>query len=177
MTNIYGCLLNNAMLLTAELSSVIQKIDQQNARIYKENTEAYITLLSALNEEYKAAVKSAKKGTILFGDRFPFRYLTEDYGLKYYAAFAGCSAESEASFETIVFLAKKVDELGLNSVITIEKSDKKIARTIVSTTKNKNQQILEMDSLQSVTQTDIKNGRNYISVMNKNLEVLKKALN
>ena len=114
---------------------------------------------------------------MLFGDRFPFRYLTDDYGLNYFAAFVGCSAESEASFETITFLAKKLDELGLNAVLTIEKSDKKIARTIVLTTKNKNQQVLEMDSLQSITTKEINDGRNYLSAMKKNLEVLKKALN
>ena len=117
------------------------------------------------------------KNTVLFGDRYPFRYLTDDYDLKYYAAFVGCSAESEASFETIIFLASKVDELGLNAVLTIEKSDKKIAKTIVNNTKAKKQQILEMDSLQSITQKEIKAGRNYISAMRKNLEVLKQALN
>ena len=92
---------------------------------YEKNLAAYTKELSILDAEYKAAVKSAKKNTVLFGDRFPFRYLTDDYGLKYFAAFVGCSAESEASFETVIFLAKKVDELGLNAVLTIEKSDKK----------------------------------------------------
>ena len=128
-------------------------------------------------KQLAAEAKIAKKNTVLFGDRFPFRYLTDDYGLKYFAAFVGCSAESEASFETITFLAKKLDELGLNAVLTIEKSDKKIARTIVLTTKNKNQQVLEMDSLQSITTKEINDGRNYLSAMQKNLEVLKKALN
>ena len=105
---------------------------------------------------------SAKKNTVLFGDRFPFRYLTDDYGLKYFAAFVGCSAESEASFETVIFLAKKVDELGLNAVLTIEKGDKKIAKTVVGNIKNKKQEILEMDSLQSITTKEIKDGRNYL---------------
>jgi len=77
----------------------------------------------------------------------------------------------------VVFLAKKVDELGLNAVLTIEKSDKKIAKTVVSNTKGKKQQILEMDSLQSVTKKEIKSGRNYLSAMEKNIEALKKALN
>ena len=107
-----------------------------------------------MDAEYKAAVKSAKKNTVLFGDRFPFRYFTDDYGLKYFAAFVGCSAESEASFETVIFLAKKIDELGLNAVLTIEKSDK----TVVGNTKNKKQEILEMDSLQSITTKEIKVG-------------------
>lgn len=169
--------LNNAIDLTNVLCAEISKIDGGNASVYSKNAEAYTKQLAALDAEFKAAVKSAKKSTVLFGDRFPFRYLTDDYDLNYYAAFLGCSAESEASFETIIFLANKIDELGLNAVLTIEKSDTKIAKTVVNSTKNKNQQILEMDSLQSITNKEIIGGRNYLSAMKKNLEVLKKALN
>lgn len=169
--------LNNAIDLTNVLCAEISKIDGGNASVYLKNAEAYTKQLAALDAEFKATVKSAKKSTVLFGDRFPFRYLTDDYDLNYYAAFLGCSAESEASFETIIFLANKIDELGLNAVLIIEKSDKKIAKTVVNCTKNKNQQILEMDSLQSITTKEIIGGRNYLSAMKKNLEVLKKALN
>lgn len=169
--------LNNAIDLTNVLCAEISKIDGGNASVYSKNAEAYTKQLVALDAEFKATVKSAKKSTVLFGDRFPFRYLTDDYDLNYYAAFLGCSAESEASFETIIFLANKVDELGLNAVLIIEKSDTKIAKTVVNSTKNKNQQILEMDSLQSITTKEIIGGRNYLSAMKKNLEVLKKALN
>ena len=169
--------LNNAIDLTNVLCAEISKIDGGNASVYSKNAEAYTKQLAALDAEFKATVKSAKKSTVLFGDRFPFRYLTDDYDLNYYAAFLGCSAESEASFETIIFLANKVDELGLNAVLIIEKSDKKIAKTVVNSTKNKNQQILEMDSLQSITTKEIIGGKNYLSAMKKNLEVLKKALN
>ena len=116
---------------------------------------------------------------MLFGDRFPFRYLVDDYGLSYYAAFAGCSAETEASFETISFLAGKVDELRLPCVLTIEGAQHKIAETIVQNTaeKKKNQSILTLDSMQSTTSTDVANGTTYLSVMESNLDVLKQALN
>ena len=130
----------------------------------------------ALDEEYKEAVANASGDTILFGDRFPFRYMTDDYGLEYYAAFVGCSAESEASFETITFLSGKVDELGLNCVLTIEGKDHSIAETIVQNTASKDQEVLTLDSMQSVTSNDIANGVTYISLMNSNLEVLKEAL-
>lgn len=168
--------LRNAAALVETLAQKICSLDPSNAASYKANAAAYAKALNDLDAQYKAAVAAAAKKTILFGDRFPFRYLADDYGLKYYAAFVGCSAETEASFETVIFLAKKVDELGLPAVLTIEKSDKKIAKTIVSNTKAKNQAVLEMDSLQSVTQKEIKGGRSYLSAMKKNLEVLKKAL-
>ena len=168
--------LRNAAAVTNILCQKICALDSTNAALYKANAASYTKQLDALDAEYKKTVGSASKKTILFGDRFPFRYLADDYNLKYYAAFVGCSAETEASFETVIFLAKKVDALGLPAVLTIEKSDKKIAKTIVSNTKAKNQAVLEMDSLQSVTQKDIKGGRSYLNAMKANLEVLKKAL-
>lgn len=168
--------LRNAAALVEALAQKISELDSANAAAYKANAAAYSKSILDLDAQYKAAVAAAAKKTILFGDRFPFRYLADDYNLKYYAAFVGCSAETEASFETVIFLAKKVDELGLNAVLTIEKSDKKIAKTIVSNTKKESAEILEMDSLQSITQKDIKAGRSYFSAMKKNLEVLKKAL-
>ena len=168
--------LKNAVILTDYLSDQIQKLDTKNAITYKKNTSAYTKELKALDEEYFLSLAIYSRNVLLFGDRFPFRYLTEDYGLYYYAAFVGCSAESEASFETITFLAKKLDELGLPAVITLEKSDKKIAKTIIAASASKNQKILEMDSIQSITQKEIKAGKTYLSAMKKNLEVLKEAL-
>lgn len=168
--------LRNAETLCRYIADKLSEIDADNAEAYKTNSENYIGKLKALDAEYQSAVESVKQKTILFGDRFPFRYLADDYGLKYYAAFSGCSAETEASFETISFLAGKVDELGLNSVLTIEGTDNSIAETIIQNTKTKNQSILTLDSMQSITSEDVKNGADYLAIMCDNLTVLKKAL-
>ncbi len=167
----------NAGFLTQRISEKLQKMDEKNAEKYKANTKAYVEKLEALDSKYSEAVSGAKTKTLLFGDRFPFRYLTDDYGLDYYAAFVGCSAETEASFETITFLAGKTDELSLPVVMTIEGTDHRIAETIINNTEKKDQKILTMDSMQSVTSKDVKGGVTYLSVMEKNLEVLKEALN
>jgi zinc transport system substrate-binding protein len=166
-----------AETLCGAIGKAMEEIDPENKTSYVSNTEKYIAKLSALDSRYQKTVNSAKRKTVLFGDRFPFRYLTDDYGLKYYAAFVGCSAESEASFQTVSFLAKKTDQLRLPCVLTIEGKQHKIADTIVQNTKKKNQAILTMDSMQSVTSDDVKNGTAYLSVMEKNLSVLKQALN
>ena len=168
--------LKNAAVLVNSISEAIQKIDSANASVYKANAESYIAKLNALDAEYQTAVNNASVKTLLFGDRFPFRYLVDDYGLTYYAAFVGCSAESEASFETITFLSQKTDELSLHAVLTIEGKDHKIAETIIANTASKDQQILTMDSMQSVTAADIANGTTYIGIMESNLSVLKEAL-
>ena len=168
--------LKNAQTLCSAISGVLQQIDPDNKDTYAANASAYIKKLSALDADYQAAVDAAARKTVLFGDRFPFRYLAEDYGLRYYAAFAGCSAESEASFETISFLAGKVDELNLPCVLTIEGVQHKIAETIVRNTAAKNQKVLTMDSMQSTTSKDAANGTTYLSVMERNLSVLKEAL-
>ncbi|MBR0376327.1 MAG: zinc ABC transporter substrate-binding protein, partial [Firmicutes bacterium] len=168
--------LRNAAALVDIIAEALQSIDADNAEIYKENAGAYIEKLNALDAEYEAAVADADTTTLLFGDRFPFRYLVDDYGLSYYAAFVGCSAETEASFETVTFLARKVDELSLSAVITIEGNDHKIAETIIQNTAAKDQQILTLDSLQSVTAEEVQSGASYLSIMESNLEVLKLAL-
>ena len=168
--------LRNARVLVERISDTLQTVDTENADIYKANAEAYAAKLDALDTEYKKTVDESENKTLLFGDRFPFRYLVDDYGLDYYAAFVGCSAETEASFETVTFLAGKVDELSLNAVMTIEGKDHKIAETIISNTKTKNQKILTMDSMQSTTMEDVKGGTSYLSVMENNLSILKEAL-
>lgn len=168
--------LKNAKMLVRVISKALQELDPNNKDIYAANADAYVKKLSALDAEYQAAVDAASNKTILFGDRFPFRYLVDDYGLRYYAAFVGCSAETEAGFETISFLAKRVDEWKLPCVLTIEGAQHKIAETVVRNTTAKNQRVLTMDSMQSTTSKDVKNGTTYLSVMEKNLSVLKEAL-
>ena len=168
--------LKNAKTLVGAIADALQELDPDNKDTYAANASAYIEKLSALDGAYQSAVDGAARKTVLFGDRFPFRYLVDDYGLSYYAAFAGCSAESEASFETVSFLAKKVDELGLPCVLTIEGKNHELAETIVRNTAAKNQKVLTMDSMQSTTSEDVANGTTYLSVMEQNLSVLKEAL-
>ncbi len=168
--------LKNAEKLCAHIKDALVSIDADNSTIYEENATAYIAKLKALDKSYESAVNASSVDTLLFGDRFPFRYLVDDYSLKYYAAFVGCSAETEASFETITFLSGKVDELSLHSIMTIEGGDRKIAETIKDNTSSKDQQILTLDSMQSTTSKDVKNGATYLGTMKSNLEILKEAL-
>lgn len=168
--------LKNAKLICREIASQLSVLDPDYADVYAANAEAYIAQLSELDDRYQAAVDAGTKKAVLFGDRFPFRYLADDYGLNYFAAFSGCSAASEASFETVIFLASKVDELGLSCVLTLEGPDHSIAETVISSCSNKEAQILEMNSMQSVTMDDVDAGMNYLDVMEKNLAILTQAL-
>ena len=168
--------LRNAEILCEKITEKIASADEANRDAYESNAAAYIEKLKALDAQYQEAISASETRTLLFGDRFPFRYMTDDYDLDYYAAFVGCSAETEASFETVTFLAEKVDELGLQSVMTIEGSDKKLAETIIQNTASGEQKILTLDSMQSETAESIENGATYLSVMESNLEVLKEAL-
>ncbi len=168
--------LQNSSVLVEGISEALQKIDPDHAEEYKKNTEVYLTKIAELDQKYQAAVSAGRVSTVLFGDRFPFRYLTDDYGLSYYAAFSGCSAETEASFETVAFLSEKLQELGLESVLTIEGTNHGIAETIIGNTAEKDQKVLVLDSMQSTTEEDIKAGASYLGIMEKNLEVLKEAL-
>ncbi len=168
--------LRNASLCCGAFAETLSALDPENASIYTANAAAYQEELEELDRQYQEAVGQGSVKTLLFGDRFPFLYLTEDYDLDYYAAFAGCAAETEASFGTITFLAGKVDELSLPCVLTIEGSVHRIAETIVENTERKDLPILTLNSLQSVTREDMENGDSYLSLMQDNLEVLRQAL-
>lgn len=169
--------LKNAEILVKNLAEAVAKLDTANASEYHMNAALYVAKISALDAQYRAAVDSANFKTILFGDRFPFRYLVDDYGIKYFAAFVGCSAESEASFETVAFLAGKMDSLALPAIFTIDGSNGKIARAILDASKkSKEVAVLTLNSMQSVTDAQMQAGADYLSIMRENLEVLKKAI-
>ncbi len=168
--------LRNASFYVEQIADVLESKDPEHADTYRQNAQTYKEQLQALDQKYQDAVEQAKKKTLVFADRFPFRYLTDDYGLSYYAAFVGCSAETEASFDTIAFLSKKVDALSLSTVLTIEGNNHRIAETVIENTQTKDQTIRILDSMQAVTSEDAQKGTTYLSVMESNLAVLKEAL-
>lgn len=166
--------LKNAAVLTQYLADIVKDLDKDNSQLYQDNADAYINKLAGLDSDYENVCENSRLKTVIFGDRFPFRYLVDDYGIDYYAAFAGCSAETEASFKTVTFLSSKIDEIGTGSILVIDGSDKRIANTIKGNTSQKNQQILTMDSMQSAGIDDA--DYTYLNVMSNNLVVLKQAL-
>ena len=173
--------LKNAGIFVDEIVKALVKIDNSNAETYTQNAIGYKAKLSALDDKYTAAVNNAGTKTLLFADRFPFRYLVDDYGLSYFAAYSGCSAaNSAASPETIVRLADKLIENSLTTVLKLEDSDGSIARQVIETAKNKGYmaqvEIKTLDSLQASTIREYNAGRNYLAVMESNLDVLKIAL-
>ena len=168
--------LKNAIKLCQPIEQAIAKKDEKHADIYKKNLDAYTKKLETLDSKYAEAVKNAKVKTLIFGDRFPFRYMVDDYGLNYYAAFVGCSAESEASFETISFLSNKLNQLKIKHVVTIENSDQKIAKSVIKNADGTKRDIKTLDSLQSMKKGDLKN-KTYLKTMESNLKVLQEILN
>jgi len=165
--------LTNAKLSCEAIAEAIKNMDDANGDVYQKNLETYTEQLDLLDRQYREIVDSGTKNTLIFGDRFPFLYMVSDYGLDYYAAFQGCSAETEASFETIRFLAEKMDELDMHYILAIDGSDQKIAGTIIENTVNKNAEILVMESMQFVTTDD---QVSYIDCMEENKKVLEKVL-
>lgn len=168
--------LRNAASLCRVIEGALCELDPKNAARYSENAASYIKQLEALDARYERAISGAPIKTLIFADRFPFRYLADDYGLEYSAAFRGCSAESEASFETIAFLARRVDDLGLDRVITIEGGDGRIAEAVIAATKARDARALVLDSMQTVAPDVAEGGYSYISAMERDLAVIEEAL-
>ena len=167
--------LKNAKVICKAITAALCQKDSANAAKYKTNLSTYIAKLGDLDAAYSTTVKASSKKTLIFGDRFPFRYLVDDYNLKYYAAFVGCSAETEASFKTVIFLANKMDELDSNCIFKIESGDSKLAKTIIQNSKKKNAQVLVLDSMQSVSSKQAQS-TSYLKIMNENLNVLKEGI-
>lgn len=165
--------IKNAKVICKKIADALSLADIENKDLYSENFQKYSKQLDALDNEYLSAVRSAKNNTLIFADRYPFRYLLDDYSLNCYAAFPGCSSETNASFETIATLSSKLRELSLKYLVTIEKSDQSVAHAVISASDVQDVQILSLDSMQSVSD----NSSSYINIMKKNLDVLKIALN
>lgn len=168
--------LTNAAFCAEKITEEICSLDSKNKDFYEKNCADYIGKLNSLDESFREEIKAAKNDTVVVADRFPYKYLMDDYGIKYYAAFPGCSAETEASFEIVVYLAGKLDETGAKYVVVTESSDKKIAETVISNTKNKNQEIIVLNSIQCETQEDFNNGISYYGIMEENLANLLKVI-
>lgn len=168
--------LRNAEIICRRLAELLAEVDSEHEAVYAENLEAYTEKLQDLDSSYMDVVASAEYDTVLCADRFPFLYLVRDYGIQYYAAFTGCSAETEASFETLQFLIEKLEALELPVVLVPDGSDRTLAQTVIDSTNKKNQSIMVLDSMQSVTEKDMEAGVTYLSVMEANLEVLRAAL-
>lgn len=166
--------LKNAQIIVRAITERLCSLDAKNSAEYKKNADSYIEKLAALEKQYAETISTAKRNTLVFADRFPFRYLADDYSLECFAAFSGCSAETQASFETVAFLAEKVKEKNLPYVLVIDGSDGSVAQTVASQSGAK---IMTLDSCQSVSEDESKEGKSYLSVMQKNLDVLKEVLN
>lgn len=166
--------LKNAKALIDILCDELVEADSKNESTYRANADKYLAELESLDAEYESTVKDGS--VLLFGDRFPFRYMADDYNIKCYAAFSGCSAETEASFETVAFLSQKMDECGLGFINVIDGSDKKVAQAIIDNTKDKDAKILTLNSMQSITRSDVENKVTYLGIMKDNLKVLQEEL-
>lgn len=166
----------NAAVLTAYLAQELAKIDEENAALYRGNAEAYQTELALLGEAYAEMVAASQNRRVIVADRFPFVYLVEEYGISYCAAFAGCTTENEAGFETVVRLSRQADEWEARYLLVTESSDRKLAGSVIAATKDKNQEILSMNSMQAISSERIDSGVSYLSLMYENLDILRKAL-
>lgn len=164
----------NAVLIVEKLCEALIRIDPKHAADYRENTQNYLKQLQALDGEFQEFVDHAERRTIVLGERFPFRYLADAYGLDYYAAFPGCSSESEASAKTVAFLINKVKEEQIPVVFTIELSNDKMTDSICEATGAKK---LLLHSCHNVTAEDFEQGVTYLELMEHNVQVLKEALN
>ena len=164
----------NASLIAEQIKNVLSKADPDNRELYEENTLAYQEQLSELDGQFREVVDHAKRKIMIFGDRFPFRYFADEYGLEYYAAFPGCAGDTEPSAATMAFLIEKVREEQVPAVLKMELSNADIANAIAEATGT---EVKVFYSCHNLSADDFENGETYLSMMQKNVETLKEVLN
>ena len=168
--------LKNAVFFAEEITEIICSKDEENSELYKNNCNNYVNLLKQLDAEFEAKVSSSQNPVMVVADRFPFLYLTNDYGIECFAAFPGCSADTDASPDTVIRLSEAVDEHNLSFIAVTENTTGKTAKAVIDNTKDKNQQIVVIDSMQAVSEKDMENGVTYLGTMKKNLDAIKMLL-
>lgn len=166
--------LANAATIVEKMANAIAQLDSQKQADYKRNADAYIAKINALDAQFREVVDHAKRKEIIVGDRFPFRYFCDEYGLTYYAAFPGCSTDTQPSAKTVAFLIDKVKEDQIPVVFHIELSNPQMADSIAEATGAKS---MLLNAVHNVTDEDFSQGATYVSLMEKNVEALKEALN
>ncbi|MFP3152970.1 metal ABC transporter substrate-binding protein [Lachnospiraceae bacterium ZAX-1] len=164
----------NAKLIVQKISDALCEVDTTNASAYQKNTIDYQTRLDVLDAKFQAVVDGAERTTIVFGDRFPFRYFADAYGLTYFAAFPGCSTETEPSATTVKFLIDKMNADKIPTVFHIELSNEKMANTISEATGAK---VSLLHACHNIQKTDFEKGVSYLDIMTQNVDALKEALN
>ena len=168
--------LKNAKVFCNAICQSLCKLKPSCSQQFEQNNTQYTQQIDLLDAKFEQDLQNCELSTILVADRFPFRYLVDDYRLSYFAAFAGCSAETDASFETVVFLSQKIDELSLAHIFVLEGSNRQTANAVVQNSSAKNAQILTLNSIQSINLAQIASGTTYLNLMEQNLEQLKIAL-
>ena len=168
--------LNNAMLASCKIAECLEILDLENSTLYADNLISYLAQIEELKSQYQTRLGSLPEKTLLVCDRFPFRYMADEFGLEYFAAFPGCSAETEASFQTVAFLTGKAKELSLKNVYVTESSDSKLAKTVIKNSGLKGTKIIKLDSMQSTTQKQARSGKTYLGTMASNLALIEQSL-
>ena len=166
--------IENYISIIESLKDLIVSLDAENAASYEERASSYIEKLNALESEYSETVENAKRKTLIFADRFPFLYLAEEFGLSYFAAFPGCSDQTEASAKTVARLIDKVKEEGIPVVLHLELSNTMLSNVVAD---ESGAAVMELNSAQNISRHDFNSGLTYLEILENNLNVLKEALN
>jgi zinc transport system substrate-binding protein len=164
----------NAIKIVQKLSDTICELYTADQNTIKANTADYLKKLQKLDDDFRDVISNAGRKEIIVGDRFPFRYLCEEFGLSYYAAFPGCSTDTEANASTVAFLIDKVKSDHIPVVFHIELSNEQMCNSICEATGAKSELL---NAVHNVSDSDFKTGVTYIDLMEHNVEVLKEALN
>ena len=164
----------NASLITEQIAGLLSEADPDNSSVYEQNAVSYQEELDRLDQEFREIVDHAQRKLLIFGDRFPFRYFADAYGLEYYAAFPGCASDTEPSAATMAFLIQKAEEENIPAVLKMELSNDNIANAVAEAADT---DVKVFYSCHNLSAEQFEDGETYLSMMEKNAQTLKEVLN
>ena len=163
----------NAQKICESICEKLKEIDSVNGSVYQRNCDDYLTQLKKLTSDFERMFETKKNKTLIFGDRFPFRYFANEFSLDCYSAFPGCSEQTEPDAKIVAFLIDKIKNENIKAVFYIEFSNQNVAKSLADTTGVKTSLL---HSCHNVSSEQIKNGESYISLMEQNLKTLQEIL-
>ena len=163
----------NAMAMVSAVGEALGAADPGHAADYAALAADYARKIGDIDGRIAEIVGSAARRVLVFADRFPFVYFVREFGLDYDAAFPSCTAQTEASPQTILRLIDRVLDEDIPAVYTIEMSAQSVAKIVAEET---GAEILTLHSMQTVTQDEFEAGETYLTLMEKNIEALQRGL-
>ena len=157
----------NAVVMIDTILEEVVKLDPENKDFYEENARNYKTQILELDQEIENSLKENNINVLVFGGEFAYSYFCQRYNLAVVSCYTACGEHSDPSIARVKDVIEYINENDIQSIYYEELSEGQISQMISEATHAKAK---VFNTLHNVSQEEINNHENYITIMRKNLE-------